>query len=1061
MKKLLKLINYYNWLFFSLCFLITIGCNKSLETQGIQALCPVVTSSDPMNQAVDIVYGQVIKITFNTEMDSTSIENNSFFIQHAATNAILVGKIATTDDPAVYTFRPYIPLLSFTNYKITVRKNVKNRFNIGMLEDYTSIFTTIPTLSLLSSNNENGIVHGAGNFAQGSKVAISAVPVTGFVFANWKELGVEKIISTSPNYLYLLNGNHTLIANFTPVLAGKYSISLSSNPAAGGTTSGSGAFESTKNIDILAIPNTNFSFVNWTENGNIHSLYPGFTISNLSTNRIFVANFIANPLSLLSLTLSSNPISGGTAVGGGTYTIGTSVTINATNFIGYAFINWTDQYSGAIVSTSAAYSFVLNSNRYLVANYSSNKYRLTTSATNGTIAKSPNQIDYNYNTSITLTASPNSGYSFTSWSGDTISTSNPLIIKLKTNKNITANFVAIPIATYTLNIASTNGTVSKTPTKVSYTNGSIVQLNATPSAGYTFESWTGDTTAKINPINIWMNKNKNVTANFNAIPPTTYTISYIGINGAVTLNPNQPNYSSGENVQLTATPNAGYSFISWSGDTNSVSNPLALTMNSNKSIIANFSAIPPATYTLNITSNNGTVNKNPNQASYISGSTVQLTATSTSGYQFNAWSGDTTSSTNPINVWMNRNKAITANFTAIPAVTYTIHTTGLNGSIQLNPNQPTYTSGSTVQLTATPNSGYTFTTWNGDTINTSNPIVIRMNSNKNINALFTAIPIVTYTLNTNAVNGTITKNPNQLNYNTGTTVQLTANPSAGYTFGTWTGDAAGVTNPIAVNMTSNKNITANFNAIPPPVVLGRIANFGAYGGNAGITNQGVHTVIHNGAIGTTAAATLITGFHDGITGATYTETPLNIGNVVDGIFTAPPAPGTTASFATATNALSDANTAYLSISPANKPGGVDPGEGELGGLTLAPGIYKSSIATFKITNQDLRLDAQGDPYAYWIFQSSAGLTVGSGTAPRNVILMGGAQAKNVFWYVGSAAVINYAGGGTMVGTIIATAGVTLSSPANSTTTSAQTILNGRAISLVASVTMVNTIINNQ
>jgi hypothetical protein len=74
-------------------------------------------------------------------------------------------------------------------------------------------------------------------------------------------------------------------------------------------------------------------------------------------------------------------------------------------------------------------------------------------------------------------------------------------------------------------------------------------------------------------------------------------------------------------------------------------------------------------------------------------------------------------------------------------------------------------------------------------------------------------------------------------------------------------------------------------------------------------------------------------------------------------------------------------------------------------------------------------------------------------------LINGALAKNVYWYVGSAAEINYNGGGTMVGTIVSTAGVTLSSPANSTNTLVQTVLNGRAISLVASVTMVNTIIN--
>jgi len=83
------------------------------------------------------------------------------------------------------------------------------------------------------------------------------------------------------------------------------------------------------------------------------------------------------------------------------------------------------------------------------------------------------------------------------------------------------------------------------------------------------------------------------------------------------------------------------------------------------------------------------------------------------------------------------------------------------------------------------------------------------------------------------------------------------------------------------------------------------------------------------------------------------------------------------------------------------------------------------------------------------------LTVGAAAAPRSVILINGAQAKNVFWQVSSAATINGAGGGTMVGTIIASAGVTFSTAGNV----AITTLNGRALGLNASVTLVNTVIN--
>jgi hypothetical protein len=71
------------------------------------------------------------------------------------------------------------------------------------------------------------------------------------------------------------------------------------------------------------------------------------------------------------------------------------------------------------------------------------------------------------------------------------------------------------------------------------------------------------------------------------------------------------------------------------------------------------------------------------------------------------------------------------------------------------------------------------------------------------------------------------------------------------------------------------------------------------------------------------------------------------------------------------------------------------------------------------------------------------------------VLANGAQAKNVFWQVGSAATINAGGGGTMVGTIIARTGITFSTAG----ALAVTTLNGRAISLGPVVTLVNTVIN--
>lgn len=246
-----------------------------------------------------------------------------------------------------------------------------------------------------------------------------------------------------------------------------------------------------------------------------------------------------------------------------------------------------------------------------------------------------------------------------------------------------------------------------------------------------------------------------------------------------------------------------------------------------------------------------------------------------------------------------------------------------------------------------------------------------------------------------------------------------------------------------------------------PVALQSAAPYGVFGGSAGMTNTGIQTIV-NGDIGTIATdTTSITGFHDA-NDDVYTETSDNIGTVNGLIYTC--TTSTTGPTSTAVNAAScdkatdarfDAEAAFLEL--AGLPGGPDPGAGNLANLTLPPGVYTAESGAFKIEGGDLTLDAQGDTSAVWVFQMATTLTVGGPGAdfPQNIILVNGAQARNVFWQVGSAATINAAGGGTMAGTIITQDGVSFSTVGNTNIVT----LNGRALSLDASVTLVDTVIN--
>lgn len=119
--------------------------------------------------------------------------------------------------------------------------------------------------------------------------------------------------------------------------------------------------------------------------------------------------------------------------------------------------------------------------------------------------------------------------------------------------------------------------------------------------------------------------------------------------------------------------------------------------------------------------------------------------------------------------------------------------------------------------------------------------------------------------------------------------------------------------------------------------------------------------------------------------------------------------------------------------------------GNIGGLTLTPGLYKST-SSLAVSSGDLTLDAKGNSNAVFIFQIASTLTTTSG---RKVILSGGALASNIFWQVGSSATF----GTTSVfkGTVMVMQSITFNTGAN---------LDGRGLARTGAVVMAgNTIVD--
>jgi hypothetical protein len=112
--------------------------------------------------------------------------------------------------------------------------------------------------------------------------------------------------------------------------------------------------------------------------------------------------------------------------------------------------------------------------------------------------------------------------------------------------------------------------------------------------------------------------------------------------------------------------------------------------------------------------------------------------------------------------------------------------------------------------------------------------------------------------------------------------------------------------------------------------------------------------------------------------------------------------------------------------------------GNLGGLTLSPGLYKST-SSLEISSGDLTLDAQGDASAVYIFEMASTLVTTTG---RNVILAGGAQAANIYWQVGSSATLGVSS--VFKGNILALASITVATGA---------AVDGRLLARTAAVTL--------
>lgn len=289
----------------------------------------------------------------------------------------------------------------------------------------------------------------------------------------------------------------------------------------------------------------------------------------------------------------------------------------------------------------------------------------------------------------------------------------------------------------------------------------------------------------------------------------------------------------------------------------------------------------------------------------------------------------------------------------------------------------------------------------------------------------TFAPLVQYTVSLSSLPADAGTTTGEGMFDAGSSVTVEAIPAAGFTFEQWTENGSQVSTSANYNFGINNNriLVANFAIIisgPPGVDLGSAGDFAVIAGS-GISNTGVSTLI-TGDVGSFPTATMNGLLSGNVNGILYTAADPLVGAAKNAL----------------TNAYNDAQ--GRSLDAISLPG-------QLGGLTLAPGLYVNST-TSGISgtgaNGILTLDAGGNPNSVWIFKMGSTFITDAGTS---VVLAGGAKASNIYWSVGTSATLGT--NSIFYGNILADQSITLTTGAT---------LTGRALTRIGAVTLDSNIV---
>lgn len=538
----------------------------------------------------------------------------------------------------------------------------------------------------------------------------------------------------------------------------------------------------------------------------------------------------------LGVTSEQGTTGTGDVSGAGRYRRGSLVTVTASPAIGSGFVGW---YEGnTILSTEQSYRFEIQRSVSYTAmfNGSSTKVKISVEVEPAGKATIKGEGMYAINTQCTLQCTPSTGYGFDYWEMAGVKyTINPLTFGVSKAATVKCKLTA---PKRNVSLFSNPSGIFNLSGGGAYEVGSNVTLNATVlNSEYEFKGWYKNSYSASNLLSTNPNYSFKMPDNDMSImaygekkapTPTGYTVAVSGEYGGTTYGGGT--YNPGSVANIYCNVYSDYEFVEWliggpNGSHYTSERSFNVTVESDLAFYAKFKYVgggggEPTNYVLTTAVGppaGGTV---IGGGTYAEGSYARITATPNAGYIFKNWAGDASGSNNPESVYMNGNKAVTAQF-ELKGTTYTLTmNTSTGGTV--TPKTGEYPMGQNVQVNAIPSAGYVFDRWEGP-VTGANTIALNnvlLDGPKTLTAWFKAVPTTYYDLKvvTFGSTGSTTTPSGTTSQPANAEVKIYANPAAGKQFDYWQGDGVHEGNkygsPLRLTMDGPKTVYAFFSDAP-------------------------------------------------------------------------------------------------------------------------------------------------------------------------------------------------------------------------------------------------------